>query len=199
MVVIAVIAIIAAFAVPVLGTVVNGPALNQASALVTNQFSLARQYATTKNRAVELRLLRYRDPESPGEGLGSPGQFRAVQLLEVVEAGVPLPIGQLEVLPQAIVLCADPRSSLLDGSAGALQTPQASDISLPRGIERNYAFYAFRFLPNGATTLAANRNWFVTAITVKDHAASTALPANFFILQVDPVSGTTREFRPSLR
>jgi uncharacterized protein (TIGR02596 family) len=203
-VVIAIIAIVSAFAVPAFSSLVNGTTLNQASSMLTNQLNLARQYATTKNRSVEVRLLRFRDPEMPGEGGGSqgPGQFRAIQLMEVLEAGVAVPFGKMECFPQAIVLCPDVRSSLLDGAGTASQisrTPTATDGELPRGIQRNYTFVSFRFLPNGSTTLAANHNWFMTVLALKDLNANTQLPANYFIVQIDPVSGSTRNFRPNLR
>ena len=204
-VVIAIIGMIAAFVVPAFSSLVNGPTMNQASAMLANELNSARQYAMTKNRSVEVRFLRYLDPEVPGEGPGSkiPPQFRAIQLLEVLEGGTPVPLGKVEPLPQSTILCAGERSSVLDPASASSQmarTPNAAtDIGLPRGIDRNYDFVSFRYLPDGSTTLAANHNWFVTVLAAKDQGTEAKLPSNFFILQIDPVSGTTRGFRPGLK
>ena len=202
LVVIAIIAIISVFAIPAVASIVNGSRLNQASLTLTGQLSLARQYATTKNRAVEVRFIRCQDPEMPGGGAGAqdPDQFRAIQLLEVLEGGTTVPIGKTEFLPQAIVFSSDTRSSLLDGetTSQTSRAPVAStDVELPRGIKMNYKFVSFRFLPDGATTLAANHNWFVTVLNLNDQSMSTRLPANFFITQIDPVNGITHGFRPN--
>jgi uncharacterized protein (TIGR02596 family) len=204
LVVISIIAIITSFAVPAFSKLVKGPTLNQASQMLTNQLSLARQYATTKNRSVEVRFLRYADPEVPGEGpnSGSQGHFRAIQLMEVLEAGTGVPLGKTEYFPQSIVMSPDSRSSLFDSAANPTQEPKTpnstTDPMMPRGINQKYKYVSFRFLPNGSTTLSPTANWFITVLALQDQTANTALPPNFFTLQIDPVSGTTRGFRPNL-
>lgn len=201
MVVIAIIAIIAAFAVPNVTSMVNGAKLSQASMTVSSQLSLARRYAMTKNHPVEVRFIRFQDPETPPDANGASTQFRGIQLLEVLESGTTLPLGKPELLPDAVVLASDTRSSLLNGET-TNQLPRTpiptTDAKLPRGIDLNYTYVAFRYLPDGSTNLAANHNWFITVLAEKDQKAGTKLPVNFYILQVDPVNGITREFRPGL-
>ena len=201
MVVIAIIGIIAAFAVPTVSSMVNSTRLSQASMTVSSQLSLARRYAMTRNHPVEVRFIRFQDPESPPDGSGASAQFRGIQLLEALESGVAVPLGKVELLPDAVVLASDTRSSILDGET-ATQLPRtpspATDTKMPRGIDMNYTYVPFRYLPDGATNLAANHNWFVTVLAEKDQKAGTKLPANFYILQIDPVNGITREFRPNL-
>jgi len=198
-IVISIIAVIAAFAVPAVATMLNGTILNQASQTLTAELTLARQFATSRNRAVEVRFLWFRDPEIPADS----GGFHGIQLMEVQPSGVSVPLGKVELFPNAVALCADSRSSLLDPAGTPPQVPRlpvaSTDPSLPRGINQNYQIVSFRFLPDGSTTLAASQNWFATIISSKDqNKGGTQLPANFFTLQIDPVNGSTRGFRPNL-
>lgn len=200
-IVIGVIAIISVFTAPALSSLINGPMLTRASQTLANHIKLARQYATSKNRPIEVRVLRFHDPENLS-GTSGLEQFRAVQLLEVLESGVPVPIGNTEFFPQGIVLCADQRSSLLDPQGQPPRTPSKpdrTDPGLPRGIEKDYEFVSFRYLPNGSTDLAANYSWFMTLVTERDQSTNKDLPANFFLLQIDPVSGKAKEFRPTVQ
>lgn len=201
MVVVAIIAIIAAFAVPTITSVVSNTRLSQASMTLSSQLSLARRFAMTKNRPVEIRFIRFQDPESPPDASGASSQFRGIQLLEVLESGAVVPLGKPELLPDAIVLAPDVRSSLLNGETATqlAKTPNpAMDGKMPRGIDLHYTYVSFRYLPDGSTNLAANHNWFITVLTEKDQKTGTTLPVNFFILQIDPVNGIAREFRPNL-
>lgn len=83
---------------------------------------------------------------------------------------------------------------------------------LPAKSGRRYIFVAFDFLPDGSTNLPATGKWYVTILSAKDQLKLAALASsgggggasdpiqslNYFTLQVDPVSGSTRSFRPSL-
>ena len=75
---------------------------------------------------------------------------------------------------------------------------------MPRGIGLNYDYVAFRFLPDGSTNLPgksatdANGAWFVTLQNINDKPVGTTPPNNFYTLQVDPVSGTLKQFRPGI-
>jgi len=82
--------------------------------------------------------------------------------------------------------------------------PTALDPTLPRGVGLNYYYVAFRFMPDGSTNLPAasvtdtNGAWYVTLHNLTDPMGSIKPPANFFTLQVDPVSGTLKQYRPGL-
>jgi uncharacterized protein (TIGR02596 family) len=204
LVVIGIIGLVATFAVPAISQMINGSTLTQASQSLTSTLSTARQYAITRNRAVEVRFLKFGDPETPGETVGDAdtGQFRAVQLMEVLESGVAVPIDQVKILPRTVIMDSQALSSLLDKAEPYLRTPKVPDVKfdpeLPRGIKRQYVYVSFRFQPNGTTNLAPKTNWYVTLRQLKDKVTGKTPPPNFFTLQVDPVSGTTRPFRPNL-
>jgi len=93
-------------------------------------------------------------------------------------------------------------SSLLDADAPynrIAKTPDAKlDPEMPRGIKRQYVFASFRFQPDGSTNLPPKTGWYVTLRQLKDKVKGKVPPPNFFTLQIDPVSGTTRPFRPNL-
>ena len=72
LVVILIIAIIAVFVTPAASTILKGSQLSQAEQVITDQIKLARQQAVTKNHNVEVRFIRYGDPEMPGEKADTP-------------------------------------------------------------------------------------------------------------------------------
>ena len=225
MIVVFIIGIVAAFTIPAMTTILRGSQLAQASQILSDQVNLARQYALSKNHPVEVRFIRYADPEMPGEvtpgGTSTPanGQFRAIQVLETMDAIDPvtndfvrLPLDKPQLLPQAIVMNQNTLSTLInDPNNGATiptkATASSNDPPLPRNIGTNYDFVYFRFLPDGSTNLplqaanpGANGNtaWCVTLLNINDPATPTAPPPNFFTLQIDPVSGTIKQFRPGI-
>jgi hypothetical protein len=104
-------------------------------------------------------------------------------------------------MPRTIIMDSLELSSLLDPH-DANRLPKSPDTrfdpDLPRGIKRQYLYVAFRFQPDGSTNLAPKTNWYVTLRQLKDKVTGRIPPPNFFTLQVDPVSGTTRPFRPNL-
>ena len=208
-VVIAIIAIIATFTVPAATGILRGSAITQASQTLTDQISLARQMALSRNRAVEVRFYQYADPEAPGEKVGSPatGQWRGMQLFDVLESGVPVPIDKPQRLPISVIMnpgttSATTLSSLIACAAPnspTIKTPGTTDPDLPRGVAKNYNYVAFRFLQDGSTNLLASQagGWFVTIHNMTPPVTGTTPPANFFTLQIDPVSGSIKGFRPT--
>jgi uncharacterized protein (TIGR02596 family) len=176
--------------------------MSQAQQMLVAQFSLARQTALSRGHAVELRLYRFGDPEQPGESANQPatGQFRGVQVFDVPDNGVAVPVEKMQRLPSMMIM--NPTihlSTILGGDGQTPRSPSAQDPELPRGIGRNYQFVTVRFQPNGSTTLPATGSmaWFLTVHPLVDGATSTTAPANFFTLQLDPVSGTFKVVRPN--
>jgi uncharacterized protein (TIGR02596 family) len=184
MVVMLIIGIVAAFVVPAASGILKGSQLVQASQTITDQFSLARQYALSTNHPVELRLIQYADPEVPGEvvngnnGPGS-GNYRAVQIVQNIDTtdsqGNPLmkriALDKPQILPQSIIMDQSQMLSTLiyeakspgtsSGVPNPSQTPLLTsaikniDPSLPRNIGYNYQYVSFRFQADGSTNLPA--------------------------------------------
>jgi uncharacterized protein (TIGR02596 family) len=209
-VVISIIVIIAAFTIPAASTMLRGSQLTQASQIMVDQMSLARQIALGKNRSVEVRFYRYGDPEIPGEDKNDPstGDFRAIQLFEVLESGATVPLNKFQPLPPTVIMSPEDLSSLIDENVmGKPKNATKDDDSapeLPRGIGRKYEWVSFRFLQDGSTNLKQTSSWFVTLHRARrspdekftKQSLDKDVP-NFFTLQIDPVSGTTKSFRPT--
>jgi uncharacterized protein (TIGR02596 family) len=193
-VVIMIIGIIAAFTLPAASTILRGSQITQASQIITDQVSLARQTALTKNRSVEVRLISYVDPEVPGDT----GAYRAIQVMEILENGIAVPTDKPRLLPQAVIMNMGTLSTLISGTGQTSTTASGSAPNLPRNIGQNYTYVAFRFLPDGSTNLSASSLWYVTLHNMNETVTGTTTPANFFTLQVDPVTGKVKQYRPSV-
>jgi uncharacterized protein (TIGR02596 family) len=208
LVVISIIAIIGAFAVPAAGQLLKGSSLSQAANALTDQTAAARQYALTRNRTVEVRFYSFIDPEDVG--VTTP-YYRAMQFFEIADGGVPNPVGKFIRFANTIVMNPDPTLSnlLQPGTNGAypklISTPLPNDPDLPRGVARNYTYIAFRFQPDGSTSLSLTAGtppglWFVTVHLLSDlgRANGGTPPPNFFTWMIDPVSGGTKVLRPGV-
>jgi uncharacterized protein (TIGR02596 family) len=207
-IVIAVIVIIAAFSMPAVNTILKGSQLSQASGMLVGQLSLARQQALSRNRTVEVRFYRYGDPEVPGEDATAPstGRFRALQLFEVQPSGVAVPIDKIQTLPGGVIFAysesGEGLSSILDvATASTPKKPGTDDKAaprLPRGVDYKYEYVSLRFLQDGSTDKLPTGKWFLTLLGINDRLdAPNKPPSNFFTVQIDPVSGVSRSYRPT--
>src|SRR6188508_593608 len=108
LVVVAIIGIIGAFAVPAAGHLLKGSSMTQAANLLTDQTAAARQQALTRNRSVEVRFYRFTDPEQVGE---TQPYFRALQYFEIADGGVPNPTGRFVRFPNSVIMNPTPKLS----------------------------------------------------------------------------------------
>jgi uncharacterized protein (TIGR02596 family) len=206
-IVISVIVIIAAFTIPALNTILKGSQLTQGSNILVGQLTLARQQALSRNRTVEVRFYRFADPEIPGEDVTDlkTGKFRALQLFQVLPSGVATPIDKVQTLPGGVIFSrgeAEGLSSLIDLPTGLTPKKPGTDDKaaprLPRGVDLKYEYVSLRFLPDGSTDKSPTGKWFITVIGINDKLPKpTEPPPNFFTVQIDPVSGVTKIFRPT--
>ncbi len=224
LVVIAIIGIIGSIAVPAVGNLLKGTSLTQAANMITDTIAGARQQALTRNRSVEVRFFRFWNSEVIGEpmpsvasdldatppGLKYKAQYHAFQAFEIADGGVANPIGKLAILPNTVILSLEPSlSSLLgntDAQAGPVKTkPGPNDPELPRNVANRYEYVAFRFQPDGATTLSptkgpSNGLWFITVHLLADlKPKMDSPPPNFFTWMIDPVSGSSKIMRPGVK
>ena len=206
-IVISVIVIIAAFTIPAMNTILKGSQLTQGSNLLVGQLNFARQQALSRNRVIEVRFYRYPDPEIPGEDITNlkTGKFRALQLFQILPTGVAIPVDKAQTLPGGVIFSysdTDGLSSLIDLPTGLKpKRPGIDDKAaprLPRGVDLNYEYVSFRFLQDGSTDRNPTGKWFITVIGINDILEGpTKPPPNFFTVQIDPVSGVTKIYRPT--
>ena len=94
-----------------------------------------------------------------------------------------------------------------------------SNPELPRGVGLNYDYVAFRILPDGSTNLpatgvtdeddsnarpSAGGLWYITIHPLSDWPTMLAdgnekPPKNYFTWMIDPLTGTSKTFRPGIR
>ena len=198
LVVIAIIGIIGSFAVPAVGQLLKGSSMTQAANMLTDQTATARQQALARNHSMEVRFYSFTNPEEPG----GVSQYRALQYFEIAEGGIPNPTGRLMRFADTVIM--NPDQGLSSIFSLNKKTPGANDPDLPRGVKRNYEYVAFRFLPDGTTSLPPtggplhNGQWFITVHLASDLGRTTGAnpPPNFFTWMIDPVSGSTKILRP---
>jgi uncharacterized protein (TIGR02596 family) len=216
--VIAIIGIISSFAIPAATKMIRGTDVSRGAQLVADQLTAARQLAIARNKQIEVRFLRFADPESPGESITetSTWKIRGIQLMEVTGSGMPVQLAPLQRLPASMMLNDGRYSSLFDGAAHSGVTPlrfrNPSDLDpamprLPKDKARKYTYASFRYYPDGSTSLSPKGNWYFTLHPVDAVARLGAAPTggdepikaiNYFTLQVDPVTGATKAYRPQL-
>ncbi|HEX5176951.1 MAG TPA: Verru_Chthon cassette protein D [Chthoniobacteraceae bacterium] len=210
LVVCAIIGVIIGFTIPAVTTMMRGSQLTQGSQSLSDQLSLARQLALTKNRPIEIRFYKFADPETPGEDAKEPGtwKYRAFQSFEVLDNGAVLPLGKIQILPNTVIMNEGNLSSLLDPDVrGEPKQPTSNDPEIPRistkdvSKTESYVYQTLRFRQDGSTDLpsAGKAQWFITLHGINEvlPQESSKPPPNFFTLQIDPVSGATRSFRPN--
>jgi uncharacterized protein (TIGR02596 family) len=219
--VIAVIAVVIAFAVPAANQILRGSQLTQGAQVLGDRLSFARQLAISRNRSIEVRFYRFGDPEQPGEDPEDPetGKWRAIQVFEVLENGAALPVGPVVRLPRMVIMDGDEFSTLLRESIRGEYLLGKDDDTAPelpielgkdKKVGKNYEFVAFRFLPDGSTDLPVRATtgsgspttpttgdtWYVTLVGLADEGKEIK-EINYFTIQVDPISGTQKSYRPN--
>jgi uncharacterized protein (TIGR02596 family) len=152
--------------------------------------NLARQAAMTNNEPVEVRIYK-----TGGQGSPADLQYRAFRLFTVDANNGKQALGTLKRLPEPLIISGSLQYSTLLSNHGASST-LPEDYPAPNQT----AYIWFRFRPNGGTDLTpvegAGSNWFLTLIMENAPVTANGLPANFFTIQIDPVTGRARSFRP---
>ena len=192
--VIFIIILISAFVTPAATNLLKGNKLTQASQMVSDRLGFARQTALTRNRRVEVRFYQYGDTDVPGESATNPtsGKYRAIQLFEIPDTGSPVPLGKSQSLPNGIIMDS---GATLSSLLSTVVSGASLKVSIPRA-GTNYNAVVFRFLADGSTSLAASGSWFLTFHNLNDGDALKTPPPNFFTLQIEPLNGHVKNFRP---
>ena len=205
--VMAIIGLIAAFVVPSASSILKGSQLTQSTQIVTDQLGLARQRALSRNRSVEVRFYKYGDPEIPGQ-TASNGNYRAFQTFEVIDpspanlSGTTVAFGKVQHLQSSIIIDAGTPdlatlSSIFNQTNRKPLSVSTTSSTLPFPHAGNtYEYTYFRFRPDGSTDLLPTGKWYLTLHSINDGDKLTTPPRNFVTLQLDPVDGSIRTFRP---
>ncbi len=187
-VVLAIVTVMFALATPYVFSSVQSASLTSVGDTVMQKISQAQQRALTENRVVALQFYFYNR-----EGVEA---CHAAQLVSVDPASnVVTPL-------EEPVYWSDGRVILLDGPLSPIFTniPPADTGPATEEPFKNVeaTFRRVRFYPNGGTSLAVPlRQAYLTLIASNKFQADMAEPPkNYYTIQIDPVAGRSRSYRP---
>ena len=184
--VIAIIGLLAAVAVPAVGTMLESSKLNTAINQVADHISLARQIALAQSRRVEVRFYKYSTSSEPTAA------YRAIGTYLISETGSATPISKIQELTSPIVISDNSAQNTVFRTT---PVSYAGTEDLPRSA--NTPYYKFSFLPNGRTDFGAGDNPFLTLFSARRVTSPGTLPPNYAVLQIDAMTGNVRIFRPN--
>ncbi|MEM0895516.1 MAG: Verru_Chthon cassette protein D [Verrucomicrobiota bacterium] len=166
----------------------GGPKLEGSTSLLVSEISAAQQLALRDKSPTELRLYSF-DPPSR-QALVSRA-YRAYQTFRRNEEGQFVVHSNFTTLEDPIIILSDSQFS----SIADLESQEAGD-DFPLDTRARYV--AFRFNGDGSTNLpkSSSDNWFITLASETSYSAEGSLPPDFITLQIDPVNGRVRTFRP---
>lgn len=191
LVVTAIIGLLAGMTIPAFNSIVTSSKLTSAAHATADHLNFARQTALTRNTSVEVRF--YKLPDSGRSSSGTASVYRAIQLF-IKNENFLQPLGNCVYLPSPIIFVDTAvASSLL---ANSVTIEQDSDGQPSLGVfGHNYKYRAFRFRASGGTDLSGN-SIHLSLASATDRIVSNDLPSNFITVQIDPVTGRIRSFRP---
>lgn len=184
LVVILMLGLLAALLIPGLNSVASAGRLTHDGEMIVDQLVLARQMSTTKNRDVEVRFVTL--PE-----LGGSRRFGVQLWIDDNAGGGKSPMEKMRILSLGVVVDeSSDLSPLLFGNP-----PLSGRTNFPPHGECD--FRGFRYLASATTDIPATgsasaSNYF----TVKNQTDQENPPANFFVIQVNPINGKVDVFRP---
>ncbi len=181
LVVLAIIAMLSAFAIPSLRSVMVGANLNRSGQMVSDQMVFARQEAVTKNREVQVRFYYLSTKEIKG--------WRGVQVWrsdQTANGLVETPVSRLVVLADGIIMNLE-RSPLLNADGTLVGSTRLA-------LYGDSKYSGFRYRSNGspASSVTEENNF----VTLQHVAAKGNPPANYYTIQVNPITGKAIVFHP---
>jgi uncharacterized protein (TIGR02596 family) len=193
LVVVAIIGVLAALAVPAFNNAAAGNSLSATAQSVEAALDYARQTALTRNLIVEVRFYKLPPAGFPG---GTPTDYRGMQLFTVETASTNALGKPLTFTGPAIISSNTVATSLMDDTVLPESAAAPSDPALGE-IGKNYRYRKFRFRSDGSTDLPLTGSWYLSLVPKSAPATRTAgLPANFITIQLDPQNGRTTAFQP---
>jgi len=191
LVVVAIMAVLAAVAVPALTGNNNAANLTSAAQRLADEMRLAQQTATTRNLPVEVRLYLLPDPNKASDKM-----YRGFQSFLVNDDGTYQTLTKASFLPTGITTNTSAAYSTLITEF----TPLTSTFSVPT-VGTTYQYVAFQFRSDGSTNLASapasGGAWCITLEPQREKEGATpGLKANYATLQIDPLIGRVKVIRP---
>jgi uncharacterized protein (TIGR02596 family) len=226
LVVISIIAILATLTGPSIVSVFQGSSLTQAGQTLQDQLTYFRQYAIANNTTVEVRFYLYSDPsvDPPTKSHYRAFQAFALKNPQYTSSGnftyTKTAISRPVRLPSSVIIDSGSISGLISAATGASttvnpwtnlgagssgsQSPAQDGDNPPdpsiMNIGTNYSFIAFQYRPDGSTNLPSGTagmwSFYLALHSLLQGDGLSTLPANYYMIQVDPIDGHVTTYRP---
>ena len=200
-VVITIVLILVSVLAPVATSIQTSTRLTSTGQLIEAQLNLARTSAIARNRVVEVRFYKL-----PVRDNTNSVEYCAMQLYVRDEQNASTQaMTALQQFPSPMVLESNLQqfAPLLVGSTSTVTSlPPSSNLPtvFPAYGSAAWNYVGFAYKTDGSTDLALTASgtdtWFCMARVLRDVPASGQPPKNYYIVQVDPVTGRTTSFRP---
>lgn len=185
LVVVLIVCLLAVLTTPAVVSLLGGTRLTTGGQAALDALNRSRQLAVSRGVTVEVRLYRYA-PRGAGEG----SRYRAMQSF-LIASGSAIPLDRGMVLPDGVHFTDETTLSPLLSSTNHPEMPVPAGMWTPGGGAQGYR--AFRFSSRGAADLSLQDNY----LTLVPDSFTKGVPKmNFVSLQILPLSGNVREFRP---
>ncbi|MGV3659954.1 MAG: Verru_Chthon cassette protein D [Prosthecobacter sp.] len=187
-VVLAIVTVVLAFGTPYAFSTMQASSLTSVGDTVMQKISMAQQRAVTENRVTALQFYFYEK-----DGITA---CHAMQLVAVD------PATNAVTALEGPAYWSDGRVVLLDGELSPIFTniPPADTGEAPEEPFRSLGatFHRVRFYPGGGTSLEVPlRQAYLTLVNSnKFKQGMTEPPPNYYTVQIDPVAGRSRSYRP---
>ena len=188
LVVIAIIGIVAALSTGAYTQILRSSSLAAGTQSFRGALDFSRQSAITHNADVEFRLY-----------TNASGDFQSYQSF-LVASGATNALTKPTFLPKPVVISFKGNSggkyfSTFDSSAQSA-IPMVTAGTTPAGVFRFSSTGGMKLASGTSFASAANTAYFTLIIPTDPVSASTGLPKNFSLIQLDPISGQTSTYRP---
>lgn len=188
-VVVAIVTALVVLAAPYTLSAIRSASLTSAGDTMNQTLSQAQQRALTENRPVGVDFYFY-----PKDGISACHAVQVVTYDPVTNTATPL---------EAPVFWQNGRAVLLNGAlsplfSGTFAPSDTGTASMKPFSTLGATFKRVLFYPDGSTALRTPLGQsYVTLISVGDYKQDIkTAPANYYTIQIDPVTGRTRAYRP---
>ncbi|MDR1191065.1 MAG: Verru_Chthon cassette protein D [Verrucomicrobiales bacterium] len=180
MAVVALIGLLVTVSIPAMNGLMNSSNLTSAGQTVADQIGLARQTASARNRAVEIRFIRL---SADARG------YDAMQLWMTSANGEAKPLNRLTSFPTGIVVS--------DDTTNLSKALEFADSGvLGSNLYPNAEYVALQIRPSGLVTpTLPMSDLYLTVLRARD-AEDGNLPSNYLTVQLNPNTGVPLIFRP---
>ncbi len=187
--VIAVIAILAGLALPSVTQTLRATKLTTSGQKLADELNLARQTAISRNAPVEVRFYKLPDHDAPVSS--APTTYRALQSF-LIQSGTATPLEKPVYFQVPVQISTNISESPFFSSTNHPEETPPTGVTLP-DYGNTYRYRSFRFAPGGSAGIRHSENFF-TLVLQNDPDLTKG--ANFFTIQVNPINGGVRSFRP---